>query len=121
MKTETKEVYRYDHCKKMYVIKHYAVAHEESCRKNPKNEQDCLSCGAFEMRQVEIMKVGYNDVEYHQKYDLGFCKKKLHYVYPYWCNNPVSQEDIPQEIENNPMPMLGKCSDKRGELEYDLI
>ena len=104
MKTETKEIYKCDYCNKLYQIKKYAINHEPRCKKNPANKQRCLE-GCTWLIEKEVKYLWENTyVSEVIKKDILFCEKKNKYVYPFWVNNPILQEDIIGEIANDIMP-----------------
>ena len=53
MKTETRTIHRCDHCKKVYLQKHSAEAHEKWCSKNPANKHACFSCQHMEVSRMD--------------------------------------------------------------------
>jgi hypothetical protein len=44
MKTENREIYRCEHCAKVYLRKCFCEIHEQACPKNPSNHRACASC-----------------------------------------------------------------------------
>ena len=44
MKTETKEIYKCEHCNKLYQLKNWCLVHEKACSKNPDNDRACFGC-----------------------------------------------------------------------------
>ena len=65
MKTETKEIYKCDHCNKLYQRKHACISHEPKCRKNPLNIPKCVGCKYL----TEV------DIEYQRHYEtFGDCE-----------------------------------------------
>jgi len=44
MKSEFKEIYKCDHCNKLYQRKHACIKHEIACHKNPENHRVCFGC-----------------------------------------------------------------------------
>lgn len=48
MITETKEVYKCEHCRKLYQRKNACISHEPKCRKNPTNIPKCVGCEYLE-------------------------------------------------------------------------
>ena len=107
MKTETREIYRCDHCKKIYLLKRYCEAHELKCRKNPKNKQKCLEgCSYLIKKEISYTWDAY-DGEHESKREILYCTKKKEGVCPYWIDG-LLEEDIIGAIPNNPMPF--ECS-----------
>jgi hypothetical protein len=104
MITETKEVYKCEHCRKLYQIKKACIAHEPKCRKNPINKQRCYDgCKHLVKKEVTYFWDAY-DGSHESKKEILFCNAKNEGVYPYWLNNPLYQEDIEGEIPNEVMP-----------------
>lgn len=104
MKTEIKEIYKCDHCRKVYQIKRYAIAHEPKCKKNPINTMRCFD-GCIHLIKKEVVYYfdGY-DGEHEGKKEILFCEAKKEGVYPFWLNNPLLAEDMDSEIPNEVMP-----------------
>lgn len=44
MIVQQKTIYRCDHCKKLYLVKHACERHENICWQNPKNHYACFDC-----------------------------------------------------------------------------
>lgn len=103
-------LYQCDHCKRDYKRKHFAIAHEPKCKKNPDNYQICLDgCPELEKKKVEIHFDAY-DGDHYEDRELLFCLAKKEFVYPFWVDGYLS-EDIKDEIPNNPMPKeCDECS-----------
>lgn len=93
---ETKEVYKCEHCRKLYQRKHAAIKHEAMCKKNPYNNRPCFSCPHLEKKKyVDYGPYGLNE------YNLLHCSKKEEYMYP----PQVEVKDNFLEIDDNhPMP-----------------
>lgn len=102
MKTEIREVYKCDHCNKMYQRKHAAIAHEPKCEKNPDNIRACRDCVFLEMIKADLYEDAYNG-EIHRKVDALFCTKKDHYIYPPKAEHKGKAYEFGDK-ENNPMP-----------------
>jgi len=109
----SKPTYRCSFCGKVYLQKHWCEKHEPNCKANPINYQKCTGgCVFLEKKETKYIYTGISmgenmGVVYEEKEgvkDLLFCTKKKIFVYPFWCNNPILQEDIIGEIENNQMP-----------------
>lgn len=103
MKTETKEVYKCDHCRKLYQVKSACIKHEPKCRNNPENHQRCMDgCSSLIKKEITY----YQDLSYGEretKREILFCEAKNEGVHPYWING-ICSDDIDGEIPNNPMP-----------------
>jgi len=100
---ETKEVYKCEHCRKLYQIKKACALHEPKCKKNPDNKQKCYDgCKHLIKKEVTYNWDAY-DGEHKSVKEILFCDAKEEGVYPYWING-LLQEDINGEIQNNVMP-----------------
>jgi hypothetical protein len=103
-----KPTYRCEFCGKLYLQKHWCEKHEIKCKSNPINDQVCREgCVFLEQKEIIYLRDHPYAGDKQLKTTGMFCTKKEHYVYPYWCNNPILQEDIIDEILNEPMPK--KC------------
>jgi hypothetical protein len=84
MKIETKEIYKCDHCKKLYQRKWLCEKHELSCKKSPNYLRPCHSCKILK-KQTETILAGYGDMngdEAYRKVDVLFCSKKDCFIHP---------------------------------------
>lgn len=112
MKEIKTTIYECEYCRKYYKRKHLAIQHESGCKLNPANFQRCIGCAFLEMKETTVrydrmcagenLGIFYVD-DYRQK-EMLFCNKKQIFVHPYWTSNPIYQEDIENEIPNEPMP-----------------
>lgn len=103
MKIETKEVYKCDHCRKLYQIKNACINHEPKCRKNPDNKQRCFDgCNNLIKKEI-IYFLDLYDGEHVINKEILYCEAKNEGVYPYWING-IGSDDIENELPNNPMP-----------------
>lgn len=103
MQTETREIYKCDHCRKVYQMKHACIAHEPKCKKNPDNKMKCHEgCRFLEKKEVKFSYDAW-DGEHESKMEILFCTAKKEGVYPYWVNG-LNEDDIHEDIKNNPMP-----------------
>jgi hypothetical protein len=94
-------LYQCEYCKKDYKRKHFAISHEPKCRKNPANDQKCLhGCRHLEKKEVEIY---FDILDCYNIKELLYCNAKEEFVHPFWVEGYL-QEDIKDEIPNNPMP-----------------
>jgi hypothetical protein len=112
MITETKEVYKCEHCRKLYQIKSACISHEPKCKKNPDNFKICHGCEFLEKKEVEVNFQDHNGYDHFRKKKLLHCNKLNKYVFPLSIENSgyggYLQEDIGDgDIENEPMPK--KC------------
>jgi len=112
MKTISTIIYECEFCRKYYKRKHMAINHESGCKLNPDNFQKCIGCLFLEKKETTVRydsfylgeNYGVGYIDGYRKQELLFCNKKQIFVYPYWTSNPILQEDIEDEIENEPMP-----------------
>lgn len=84
MKVETKEVYKCDHCNKMYQRKWLCEKHENSCKKRPEYLRPCHSCKILK-KVKETIWAGYGDMngnEAERVVEVLFCKSKDVFIYP---------------------------------------
>ena len=99
-----KPTYKCEFCGKLYQLEKWCIKHEPICKKNPINNQKCRE-GCIYLEPKEINYLFENPFGSSElKRDGLFCTKKKEFVYPFWCNNPILEEDIIEEIPNNPMP-----------------
>lgn len=82
MKTETREIYKCDHCRKMYQRKNACEYHERFCGKNPSVLRPCHDCQFLSKRNVEIW-AGYGDPygEATRHVDILYCSKKDAFIH----------------------------------------
>lgn len=103
---KTKEIYICEYCRKLYQIKKACKKHEPMCKKNPDNKQKCYDfCIYLCKKEIEYIWESW-DGEHQEKKEILFCNAKEEGVFPYWING-LEQEDIIENIPNNPMPK--KC------------
>jgi len=102
---ETREIYKCDHCRKVYQIKSACIKHEHKCKKNKANHIRCFDgCIYLVKKETEVTHFDYNGHDHQEKKSLLYCESKKIFLYPYWFNNPVLQEDIKDEVDNVQMP-----------------
>tara|TARA_R110002051_G_C8461625_1_gene458490 strand:- start:48 stop:404 length:357 start_codon:yes stop_codon:yes gene_type:complete len=107
MKIETKEIYKCEHCNKLYQIKSYCATHETQCSKNPDNFRPCFGCVHLEKKETTITyetPIGENEY----KVELLHCKKKELFLYPPKVEHKGNAYDF--DHENKPMPR--ECEDE---------
>ena len=105
MKTETKEIYKCDHCNKLYQVKNACALHEIRCYHNPDNKRPCMGCDNLVKR--EITHSYWDDREYEVLLSVFYCRAKEIYLYPPKAEFKKNQLDF-GEI-NEPMPK--ECSE----------
>jgi hypothetical protein len=84
MKTETKEIYKCDHCNKLYQRKLVCQKHELSCKKSPDYLRPCHSCKILK-KQRETIWAGYGDIygnELERVVEVLFCEKLDCFIHP---------------------------------------
>ena len=103
MITETKEVYKCEHCRKLYQIKRFAEAHEKSCNKNPDNFRACHSCIHLVKKPITIQydENGYGTDE--RTVDILYCPVIGTYLYPPKVEHKDNAFELGDEL-NSPMP-----------------
>ena len=62
MITETREIYRCDHCRKVYLREQACIDHEPKCSMNPENGRPCMGCMFVQKQEREY----YYDTPYGQ-------------------------------------------------------
>lgn len=83
MKTETKEIYKCDHCKKLYQVKAACIKHEAGCKKNPDYFRPCHSCAVLRMVKETIwVDCGYSFGEEEKQVSVLFCEKMDCFIHP---------------------------------------
>jgi hypothetical protein len=84
MITQTKEVYKCEHCRKMYQRKEACLNHELRCGKNPDNIRACHGCSVL-TKVATTVWAGYGDMngnEQERVVDVLFCKKIDCFIHP---------------------------------------
>lgn len=104
MKTETKEVYKCDFCRRLYQVKSAATRHEERCKNNPANNRPCLNCQNLTKKSVELCADNWDGSESIRSVDVFYCKVKEICMHHPISAHKKSVFDL-QEYENHPMPI----------------
>ena len=81
---ETKEVYKCEHCRKMYQRKWLCEKHEAGCKKRPDYLRPCHSCKILN-KVKETILAGYGDIwgnEAERVVEVLFCKSRDCFIYP---------------------------------------
>lgn len=102
MKTELKEIYKCDHCNKLYQIKSCAIAHELICSKNPTNHRPCFICAHLEKKET----IYYYDTycgENKKTINLLHCAVIDSFLYPPKVESKKNWFDLGDK-HNEPMP-----------------
>ena len=98
MITETKTIYKCEHCRKLYQSKHFAEQHEKRCSKNPDNQRACFGCEHMTKRLAEVY-MHSNTINLK----LCYCAKKEMYLYPPIIEHKGKAAEVVDEL-NEPMP-----------------
>ena len=105
MLIQTKEIYKCEHCNKLYQIKRFCESHELSCNKNPANQRACFRCVHLGKKNHTL----YNDHpmggETTRVVSLLHCKHFGNFLYPPKVEHKKNYHET-DEIENSPMPMV---------------
>lgn len=115
MKTETREVYKCDHCSKMYQIKRYAEQHEVFCVKNPENKRACTFCPHLDKKVTSYYQEFPDGSEMERTVELFFCKEKRMFLYPPKVEIKKTWFELGYH-ENSPMP---KDCDIKSKIDQD--
>lgn len=104
MITETREIYKCGHCRKLYQIKSACIKHEIQCSNNPENDRACFGCVFLEKKEV----LHYSDDPMCEgwKVNVLHCSKIDSYLYPPKVEikgNMYNEFNLAGNIENNPM------------------
>jgi hypothetical protein len=105
MKTENREIYRCEFCRKIYLVKRYCLYHEKLCLKNEDNKRpDCIYCCFLEKPKFEV-----NDLDCASFFTYH-CKKKDKYMYSKKQILKGHLKKYPESFEDTiPMPIKCKC------------
>lgn len=104
MKTEVKEVYKCDFCKKLYQIKPACIKHESGCSKNPDNQRPCFMCPNLINKDAAIYIDQYDGSQHERNIRLLFCEAKKVFIYP--PKVEVKKNMYELDEENEPMPKM---------------
>ena len=105
MKTETIEIYKCEHCNKLYQRKHFCEAHEKNCVHNPDNDRACFNCQFLIKKTTEY----YSDGVYmkHQgSLNLLYCNKIGIFLYPPKVEHKGNYFELDAELNE---PMRREC------------
>jgi hypothetical protein len=106
MKIETKEIYKCDHCNKLYQIKSACVKHEEACSKSMVNQRPCFSCHNLIKKETTIYDDNWDGSESSKTVNLFYCENKKHFLYT--PQNEIKQNRFELGDEEN-VPMPKQC------------
>ena len=109
MITEIREIYKCEHCRKIYQIERFCELHELKCIKNPINFMACIDCDHAVKKTMNYTKwipcLINGEQESEAIIKAFWCNKKGHWIYPSTrVLYPIIRDDIKDEIENKPMP-----------------
>ena len=82
MKKENRDIYRCDHCNKVYLSKYWCEYHEKRCSSNPQNDRACFGCSHLTYEKDYIYSDGYDGSERELQVSAYFCNKLEKYVIP---------------------------------------
>ena len=116
MKTETKEVYKCDFCRRLYQVKGAAQKHEARCKKNPANDRPCFGCVHLTKKRVEIYSDTWEGGEIVRDVSVFFCKVKEIFMHSPTSDHKKSVFDL-GDFENHPMPI--ECEDRSQCYEFE--
>jgi hypothetical protein len=106
---ETKEIYKCEHCRKLYQVKRFAEFHEQCCNKNPDNKRACFGCKFLVKRPFELFYDTWSG-ESSRMLDLFYCNSKEHYLYPPKVEAKGNWLVIENDTDTNePMPKPNEC------------
>lgn len=105
MKTETREIYTCDFCKKYYKLKRFAQLHEKRCFSNPVNDRHCFFCINMEFKKLNVYIPTFNDSDNSDKRNCFYCKLLKTGLIPPIARHRNNQYEL--DIENIDMPI--KC------------
>lgn len=107
---ENVTVYQCEHCDKKLFRKHAMENHEMMCYHNPDNFRPCYGCVFLGKKKVQV-NTNYPNPwggDMFMDKELFYCHKKetfLHSPQVEMKGNAIDQENIEDEVENNPMPI----------------
>ena len=110
MKTEIKEIYKCEHCNKLYQIKSYCEKHEIVCSKNPNNQRACFGCNHLEKKNYTIYDDDPRGGEIESNVEILFCPKINSFLYPPKVEHKGNAYELGDEL-NKPMPRTCKVYD----------
>jgi len=113
MITETREIYRCEYCKKIYLRKHFCESHELKCKKNPKNYSPCLDgCEHIDKKNFTYFFDTWQG-EDNKIVSVLYCTKKEIAICPFWHSPYEYLTDCDgEEILNIEMPKNCQCYSK---------
>ena len=81
MKIETKEIYKCEHCRKLYQVKKACEKHEAGCKKRPDYLRPCHSCKVLAKRD-EVVYYDTWSGEGERTVSVLFCGKRDCFIHP---------------------------------------
>lgn len=106
MKTELRNVYSCDHCRKKYVHKGHAEKHEAQCQLNPANKRACIGCVHLESTTA-VVGVTYDDdpETYSERKKVLRCSLLGKFVYPPKAEHSKKGAYDMGDVPNEKMPI----------------
>lgn len=124
MITETKEVYKCEHCRKLYQRKNACIDHEPKCRKNPINVPTCHGCTYLENIGIKYEPQVQTQHGNDDLFDGRGFRCKLKKIFMYHPSLEFGQYGVPDyaefkgdEIDQKRMPVENECDDFEDENE----
>lgn len=103
MKTLIKEIYKCDHCNKVYLKKTAAINHEIICLKNPINNRPCFGCPLLTKKETTVYYDQWDGSESERKVELLYCQAKK--IFLHTPKNEMKKNAFELGYESNePMP-----------------
>lgn len=115
MKIETREIYKCEHCNKLYQIKRYCEAHEKICIQNPDNNRACYNCSHLIKQRTTHYYDAY-DGEHSEEVNILFCTKLEIYLYPPKVEHKKNWYELGDELNE---PMKRECKHQNKTMYYD--
>lgn len=105
MKIETQEIYKCEHCNKLYQIKGYCEKHEISCPKNPDNFRKCFGCKFLKKEKTEYFFDTVNGSD-SRMINIFHCSKIDSFLYPPKVEHKQNYYELGDELNQ---PMRKEC------------
>jgi len=101
MITETKEVYKCEHCRKLYQRKAACEVHEARCNQNPDNSRVCFACNHLSKENKLFYWDNYEG-EHRTQVSVFHCKKLGLIMHPPITEHKGNDYEF-GDVENVPM------------------
>tara|TARA_R110000796_G_scaffold88978_1_gene192345 strand:+ start:2235 stop:2600 length:366 start_codon:yes stop_codon:yes gene_type:complete len=115
MISEVREIYKCEHCRKVYQRKHACISHEPKCRKNPVNIPKCNNCNflqSVDMRYEPTYQSYMNNDDLSKGRCFKCTSKEIYMFHPSTKHgeygipdyveidgNEIVQEEMPKECD----------------------